>query len=244
MPAIAAVPMQTQGEPVSLCDIRAAHAAVPGSARTRPHTLHVTGRATTAYPKQPTPPGCAAQPRRPRAPRPRSPARRGRARLSRSLNARMDVLYTLTARSAPPAPVAWYTLASLPVLTQPLISPRKPLFSILNSTWRARGSGPITATLPSVSILPGAPRAAPGARGARARGGRARGRSRTASHGRHDRRPQQAVRLAHVRSKAIPSICNMPPSVAARHMCPASTAPAYAWLRLLSTERQHSHKSP
>ncbi len=70
----------------------------------------------------------------------------------------MDVLYTLMARSgllvlptqalplsSPSAcstacGVAWYTLASLPVDTQPWISLNSPRFSILNSTRRVRGS--------------------------------------------------------------------------------------------------------
>jgi hypothetical protein len=47
--------------------------------------------------------------------------------LSLSLNTRMEVLYTLMARSTPSAVLAWYTLASLPVDTQPLISWNRPL---------------------------------------------------------------------------------------------------------------------
>lgn len=47
--------------------------------------------------------------------------------LSRSLKTSTDVLYTLMARSSPEAALAWYTLASLPVLTHPLISLNRPL---------------------------------------------------------------------------------------------------------------------
>ena len=38
---------------------------------------------------------------------------------SRSLNTRMEVLYTFTARSVPSSFTAWYTFASLPVLMHP-----------------------------------------------------------------------------------------------------------------------------
>lgn len=44
------------------------------------------------------------------------------------------------ARRARRAHLAWYTLASLPVDTQPLISQNTPRLSILNSTMRVRGS--------------------------------------------------------------------------------------------------------
>ena len=43
--------------------------------------------------------------------------------------------------SEPLAAAAWYTLASLPVDTQPLISLNTPRFSILNSTCRGATEG-------------------------------------------------------------------------------------------------------
>mmetsp|Transcript_60366 Transcript_60366/g.191754 ORF Transcript_60366/g.191754 Transcript_60366/m.191754 type:complete len:237 (-) Transcript_60366:103-813(-) len=52
----------------------------------------------------------------------------------------MEVLYTLTARSFSSSVPAWYTLASLPVDTQPLMVLKMPLLSILNRTMRVRGS--------------------------------------------------------------------------------------------------------
>ena len=59
---------------------------------------------------------------------------------SRSLNTKMDVLYTFTARSSPVAVTAWYTFASLPVDMHPLISEKTPRDSILNRMSRVRGS--------------------------------------------------------------------------------------------------------
>ena len=64
---------------------------------------------------------------------------------SLSLNTRMEVLYTLMATSASSSPeglerVAWYTLASLPVLMAPCTWSTKPLFTILNKICRVRGS--------------------------------------------------------------------------------------------------------
>lgn len=66
--------------------------------------------------------------------------------LSRSLNTRMAVLYTLMASSTPSPPggpraEAWYTFASLPVDTQPLISSNTPRLSILNRTCERRRVG-------------------------------------------------------------------------------------------------------
>lgn len=60
--------------------------------------------------------------------------------LSRSLNTRMLVLYTLTASSVLSGADAQYTFASFPVLTQPCIALNRPRFSSLNSTNRVRGS--------------------------------------------------------------------------------------------------------
>uniref|UniRef100_A0A6B0ULW5 Putative secreted protein n=1 Tax=Ixodes ricinus TaxID=34613 RepID=A0A6B0ULW5_IXORI len=49
------------------------------------------------------------------------------------------------ARSVPSAAVAWYTLASLPVLTQPLICPTTPLLSSLNRMMRVLRSSTCSA---------------------------------------------------------------------------------------------------
>ena len=59
---------------------------------------------------------------------------------SLSLNTRMDVLYTLTARSVPSSVTAWYTLASLPVDMHPLICAKTPWDSILKRMSLVRGS--------------------------------------------------------------------------------------------------------
>jgi len=65
----------------------------------------------------------------------------------------MEVLYTLMAYS-PSLPSAWYTFASLPVLTHPLMLLSVPALSSLKSSRRVRGSSTCSVVARSSRVSP------------------------------------------------------------------------------------------